>query len=213
MAGLLHGAAVGLVAGAAAAAIVFVAPAAAPFLLVAGIIGLATAAVDGYYLFTDPCADSKDKHYFAGAAVGGLLGGKVGYKAGGRFAHRAAGGEGGLGRIFRGHRAGRGFSGVFDPDSGSVVMRPSSYADPIPAGHVSARGGHATLSFGMGNNPNNLGFTAFLQRDGSLGVRWLSRSVNGPNPNFPGAEVPAAMQGSVLQAITAATGRTAFSLE
>jgi RHS repeat-associated protein len=47
-----------------------------------------------------------------------------------------------LEHIFEGFNPGQGFSGVIDPDTGRMVMRPSSYDDNIPPGWVPARGGH-----------------------------------------------------------------------
>lgn len=206
---------VGLLAGITIA----MAPAATPFLIVAGLIGIATELSDGYNVFIDPCSTAADKHRYLGGLAGGLVGSALGAPAGfgagkalkGRFTAASSGAP--LAGFLDGHASGQGFSGVLDPDTGALRLRPSTYENPVPDGYVSARGGHFTLSSELGGNPNNLGFTVFLQENGSLGVRWLSRSVNLRNPNFPGAEVPASFQGLVLDAITAATGRVAFSLE
>lgn len=114
-----------------------------------------------------------------------------------------------LAGIFDGHPTGQGFSGVFDPKTGAVLMKPSSYTTPPPAGSVSARGGHLTLSNELGRDLNHVGFTGFLEQGGGLRIEWLSRSVNGPNPNFPGPVVPEALRPPVLDAIKTATGRAA----
>ncbi len=114
--------------------------------------------------------------------------------------------------IFDGHGTGQGFSGVFAPETGSVLMKPSAYPSAnglLPEGFVSARGGHLTLSNELGRNVNHVGFTAFLEENGSLRIEWLSRSVNGPNPSFPGPVVPNAMRSSILDAIKNSTSRTA----
>ncbi len=84
--GLVVGAAVGIVAG----AVVALAPVAAPFLAVAGLVGLATTAYEGYQLFTDPCASADSKHEFLGGVAGGVVGGGLGYRGGGWLAGEAA---------------------------------------------------------------------------------------------------------------------------
>jgi hypothetical protein len=109
-------------------------------------------------------------------------------------------------------RAGQGFSGVFDEATGSWIAAPSTRAAEIPQHWVSARGGHAVVSGRLNQviGPaagRRAGFTVFLEEDGSLGVEWLSRSVNGrANPL-----VPEDMRPSILEALTGASGRTARS--
>jgi hypothetical protein len=66
-----------------------------------------------------------------------------------------------------------------------------------------------TLSNELGRDVNHVGFTGFLEEGGSLRMEWLSRSVNGPNPSFPGSVVPEAMRPSILDTIKSAPGRAA----
>jgi hypothetical protein len=88
-------------------------------------------------------------------------------------------------------------------------MRPSTYANPVPPGYVPARGGHFAVNMEMGRNPNHMAFTAFLNESGGLSVEWLSRSVNGRNPNFPGDVVPVDHRETILKAIAEQTGKSA----
>jgi len=109
-------------------------------------------------------------------------------------------------------QVGQGFSGVYDEASGSVLALPSTRASALPENWVSARGGHgavnARLTQAIGEPAGGrAGFTAFVEADGSLGVEWLSRSVNGlANPY-----VPEAMRPGILEAMARATGRTVVS--
>jgi hypothetical protein len=117
-----------------------------------------------------------------------------------------------LASVFKGHAPGQGFSGFFDPKTSAVLMKPSAYpgtGGALPEGFVSARGRHQTLSNELGRDVNHVGFTGFLDEGGGLRMEWLSRSVNGPNPSFPGPVVPQAMRPSILDAIKSATGRAA----
>ena len=107
---------------------------------------------------------------------------------------------------------GQGFSGVYDEATGSVLALPSSRASALPENWVSARGGHAVVDTRLTQaigapGGSRAGFTAFLEADGSLGVEWLSRSVNGlANPY-----VPEAMRPGILEAPAKATGRAVVS--
>ena len=55
---------------------------------------------------------------------------------------------------------------------------------------------------------SNVGFTMFLEQDGSLTIDWLSRSVNGPNPSFTGILVPESLRLQIIEDISRATGRS-----
>jgi hypothetical protein len=114
-----------------------------------------------------------------------------------------------LSSIFKDQPVGQGFSGVYNPSSGQILMRPSTALVPIPAGYVPRGGGHAVLAAEMGRSPSQVGFTAFLQQNGALRIEWLSRSVNGMNPSFTGSILPASQRPAVLRAIEDATGRAA----
>jgi RHS repeat-associated protein len=94
--GFVKGLLVGAVVGFTAAVVVAVAPVAAPFLLAAGVIGLATTAIEGYTLFTDPCASSDEKHEFIGNVLGGVVGGAAGAWGGSTFAKGLPSGLGDL---------------------------------------------------------------------------------------------------------------------
>jgi hypothetical protein len=114
--------------------------------------------------------------------------------------------------LLEGFESGQGFSGVFDEATGAVLAAPSTRAADIPLGWVSARGGHAVVSGRLDQvigaaAGRRAGFTAFLEADGSLGVEWLSRSVNGAANPF----VPESMRPSILQALRDTTGRVVRS--
>lgn len=111
-----------------------------------------------------------------------------------------------------GYADGAGFSGVFVPGEGGAI-RPSTYG-PVPEGWVSARGGHADIMIELAGDgldiSNAQGFTVF-KRGGGLEVEWLSRGVNGTNPNFPGSILPSRYRQPILQALEEATKLKAFS--
>ena len=114
--------------------------------------------------------------------------------------------------LLEGFEAGQGFSGVYDEASGRLLAVPSTRAAELPPNWVSARGGHAVVSRRLDQvigqaAGRRAGFTAFLEADGSLGVEWLSRSVNGAANPF----VPEALRPSILEALSEATGRVARS--
>ena len=81
-----------------------------------------------------------------------------------------------------------------------------------PVNLVPRTGGHSAVNAQFsqltGAHPtSNVGFTMFIERDGSISVHWLSRSVNGPNPSFPGVLVPQSYRPQIMQTIQQATGR------
>ena len=112
------------------------------------------------------------------------------------------------------------FSGVYNPHTKQFLAYPSGdtklTSGAVPENLVGRRGGHAAVNAPFsqltGVDPkSNVGFTMFVEKDGSLSVDWLSRSVNGPNPAFPGSVVPEAMRSDVMRTIESATGRTVRS--
>jgi hypothetical protein len=109
-----------------------------------------------------------------------------------------------LAGVLRGHRAGQGFSGVFDAATGKLLLRPSATAAPTPPGWVARAGGHADVSAALGGNvAGHSGFAVILQQDGTLAVTWLSRTLNSGR----GALVPAELRPAIVKAIEEATGR------
>jgi hypothetical protein len=113
---------------------------------------------------------------------------------------------------------GSGFSGVFNPGTGQFLAYPSGdtrLADgSVPANIVRQYGGHgqvnAVFSRLLRVDPTtNLGFVMTLESDGTISMRFRSRSVNLANPSFQGDVVPRAQQEQIKRAIEAATGRTA----
>jgi hypothetical protein len=115
---------------------------------------------------------------------------------------------------------GSAFSGVYNPQTGRFLAYPSGEtrltSGEIPDNLVLRRGGHLNVNGRLGqmtgvDSRHNLGFTVFLEQDGSLSVDWLSRGVNGPNPSFPGNHVPQSRQADVIEALQRATGRRVVS--
>jgi RHS repeat-associated protein len=101
----------------------------------------------------------------------------------------------------------RGFSGVFDTVTGRILIKPSTY-EAVPAGWVSARGGHAAVSQLLGGSAAaHRGFAIILQENGTLAVSWLSRTLN-PGNGYVAPELRA----GIVKAIEAATGRTVSAL-
>jgi RHS repeat-associated protein len=106
------------------------------------------------------------------------------------------------------------YSGVYIPEIDTIMMRPSTYIDPPPSGHVSASGGHAAVMAEMASSgldvTNAQGFTAF-SKGKSFDVEWKSIGVNGTNPNFQGSILPQELRPPVLNAIERTTGIPAVS--
>ncbi|SEG43205.1 hypothetical protein SAMN04489712_105184 [Thermomonospora echinospora] len=110
---------------------------------------------------------------------------------------------------------GSGFSGVYDPESGTFLARPSGGTvrrDGQRTFTVPRRGGHGMLSEQLrratkGDPKKHVGFTILIGKDGALRVEWFSRGVNGRNPSFRGSHVPEHLRESILDAIRETTGR------
>lgn len=93
-------------------------------------------------------------------------------------------------------QAGQGYSGVYDPVTGTLRMQPSTPGRnmPVPPGWVPRGGGHDIVaeSFRDAGVPEGRlqGFTALQQPDGSLKTEYFSGSLNGryPENDIPSAE-------------------------
>ena len=114
--------------------------------------------------------------------------------------------------------SGAGFSGVYDVASGKFLAYPSGATrlanGGTPLNLVEQFGGHSdvnrALSGLLGSSSNKrLGFSMTLDDAGNIGVGWNSRTINLPNPSFPGHTVPEGMRQQVLDAIMQSTGRSA----
>lgn len=117
--------------------------------------------------------------------------------------------------------AGAGFSGVMDVESGKFLAYASGETKlangAVPTNRVPQFGGHqdvnAALSGVLGKSSNNrLGFSMVLDAEGNLAVRFNS-GINSANPNVLARTVPEAMRQQILDAITSATGRKAYSAQ
>jgi hypothetical protein len=128
-----------------------------------------------------------------------------------RAMRRMAGGTKSVIPNFGQFKPGQGFSGVFDPKTGTLRIKPSTSAADLPEGFVRRRGGHGALRRELqaeGIDTGELqGFTAFLDDAGNLRLEYFSRSVNRANPKFPGETIPPELQGPIRDAIRRATGR------
>jgi hypothetical protein len=94
-----------------------------------------------------------------------------------------------------------GFSGVYDPASGTFHARVSGGPDAL----VDRFGGHGTINAEeFGGSRNSVGFVAVRQGDGNLGMRWNSASVN--MMNFCDRAAPMEHRGPIMDAIRRATG-------
>jgi microcystin-dependent protein len=86
----------------------------------------------------------------------------------------------------------------------------------MPDNLVSQYGGHGNVNSALnellGSTSNNrLGFSMTMDNSGSFQVKWNSRTINSPNPNFNGRTVPEGSRQEILDAIKSATGRNAYS--
>ncbi|WP_188189688.1 hypothetical protein [Nonomuraea sp. SYSU D8015] len=113
-------------------------------------------------------------------------------------------------------RPGAGFSGVYDHGSRRFLAYPSGdsrlRSGAAPENAVPRYGGHYDVNEIFtrvtGTRPEgNVGFTAILREDGSIGMHWVSRSVNGANPSFEGVEVPHHLRGPIMDLIRQTTNR------
>jgi len=112
-----------------------------------------------------------------------------------------------------GYSAQQGFSGAFDFAAGKIRFRPSTSKRgvEVPEGWVPRNGGHAIISQELGgNSAEHVGYTMFLQEDGSLAVQWYSGSLNSA---YPGGLVPPSLRTRIMRAIEEATGRRVTSVE
>jgi hypothetical protein len=113
-----------------------------------------------------------------------------------------------LAKVFDGHGAGQGFTGVFDSATGKILLKPSTAASEIPPGWVARGGGHANVSGALGGNAaGHQGFAVILQQDGTLAVTWRSGVLN----RTPDALVPLAERKAIVEAIEKATGKSVSS--
>jgi hypothetical protein len=114
-----------------------------------------------------------------------------------------------------GHPKGQGFSSVYDASTGKVLAKPSPEVDiegaTLPDGWVTRNKGHAKVSEELGgDSTQHWGFAVILQRDGTLNIRWRSRTLN-PRGLASSEDdlhmVPENLRPKIIQAIETATGR------
>lgn len=112
--------------------------------------------------------------------------------------------------------SGAGFSGVFDVDSQKFLAYPSGettlLSGKTPLNLVKQFGGHQDVNDALTkllgkSSDNRLGFSMKLDDAGNFSLGWNSRTINEPNPNFPGRNVPVEMRQQVLDAIMQHTGK------
>jgi hypothetical protein len=107
-------------------------------------------------------------------------------------------GSGRLANVLDGFGPNQGFTGVFDPSSGRIGLRPSpsSASAPVPPGWVPRRGGHADVSRELGGDQSrHLGFAVIIQEGGGLSVTWRSGTLNPP----PAGLVPEAQRRRIVE--------------
>jgi hypothetical protein len=118
--------------------------------------------------------------------------------------------------------SGAGFSGVLDVESGKFLAYASGEtklaSGAVPNNLVGQFGGHAdvnaSLSQILGNTSSNrLGFSMTLDDAGNFAVRYNSGMINPANPNVLSRTVPEGMRQQILDAISKATGRKAYSAQ
>jgi hypothetical protein len=87
----------------------------------------------------------------AGGVVGEAAG--LGFRAAAPYVSRVLGSffKPALGKVLDVDATG--FSGVYDSSTGKIALKPSSYDQPTPEGHVPARGGHGPVSQELGVIP------------------------------------------------------------
>ena len=104
----------------------------------------------------------------------------------------------------------QGFSGVYDPDTGTFLLYPSSDALTLSEGWVSQYGGHATVNQKLTQlnptvRPNRtVAFTAINKGSGELEVRWNSYSVN--RQNWGERAAPTIFRQPIVDALRSWTG-------
>jgi PAS domain S-box-containing protein len=115
-----------------------------------------------------------------------------------------------MGGVAGDYSTGTAFSGAFDPVTGNVGVRPSTYDGNRPAGWVPARGGHGIVANDMaeayGSNRNDLyGYTITYDSPGELSIlSWRSDTLN--TPHGTGKEPPANIQTQIIDALKEKTG-------
>ncbi len=106
-----------------------------------------------------------------------------------------------------------GFSGVFDPATNSMLVRPSGNTllsdGTVPLGRVGQAGGHGVLNRELAqaanvDSTNTLGFVLIYEVENTVSIRWNSGSVN--IPNYDVRAVPAQYRQQIIDAIQQATG-------
>lgn len=119
---------------------------------------------------------------------------------------------------FNNYEPGSGFSGVYDPETGQFIIRPSGNTPAMPGGEgptwVEQFGGHGTLNESLaelaGTNPNKTaGFVLIYEGEGRVTIRWNSGSVN--VTNFGQRAVPAELRPAIINAIESQTGLSVTS--
>ena len=85
-----------------------------------------------------------------------------------------------------------------------------------PENLVSQFGGHKAVNDSLSEvlgktSKNRLGFVMIKDEAGDFAVKWNSGMINNSNPNFPGRTVPESYRQEILDAISKATGRKAYS--
>ena len=104
----------------------------------------------------------------------------------------------------------QGFSGVYDPDTGTFLLYPSSDALTSPDGWVSQYGGHASVNQKLTQlnptvSPNRtVAFTAINKGSGEIEVRWNSYSVN--RQNWGERASPTIFRQPIIDALRSWTG-------
>ncbi len=106
------------------------------------------------------------------------------------------------------------FSGVYDPATGKLLIRPSGdtvlASGEVPANIVSQYGGHATVNRELAqanadvNSSQTVGFTLFYDAQNQLSVAWNSGSVN--LRNHGGRAAPFQFRQDIMDAIGGSTG-------
>lgn len=118
--------------------------------------------------------------------------------------------------------SGAGFSGVFDVETGKWLAYPSGETRPanggVPLNVVEQFGGHADVNTVLSQildntSRNRLGFSMTLDESVSFAVRFNSGTINLANPFVRNRTVPEGMRQQILDAITKATGRKAYSAQ
>ena len=119
--------------------------------------------------------------------------------------------------FFKNFQEGSGFSGVFDPETGHFIIRPSGDTllkdGTVPTDLVSQYGGHGTVNSQLAeqgiDTSGTVGFTVFYDSPGQLSVAWNSGSVNGVN--FNSYEAPVEYRQAIMDSLERSTGYNVVS--